>query len=123
MQGNEALYGVLGIVLGFLTAIAIFRARFVAIEKDLEHVRTTLKEEIKRVHEDASREWGRIREEVKQMCGRDSEYQERVERRQREELILLATIARKLGAQTRMTDLGTYLEEENVHGHESKRDI
>lgn len=113
MQNAEILYGLLGIIVGFLGSVAVFRARFVAVEKDVENLRNTLTTEIRRLHEDAGREWERIRGEVRNACQGDDDFRERTERRQREELLILASIARKLGAQSRITDIGTFLEQDN----------
>jgi hypothetical protein len=108
MQNAEILYGLLGVILGFLTSVAVFRARFVAIEKDVENLKGTLTVEIRRLHEDAAREWERIRAEIRAVCQQDDGYRDRMERRSRAELEVLASIARKLGAQHRITDPGSF---------------
>ena len=92
-NGTELIWGLVGVIVGFLASFAIFRARFVAIEKDVERLREELKE-------------------IKKVCREDDDYRDRTERRQREELLILASIARKLGAASRINDIGTYLETE-----------
>lgn len=112
-QGIEFVYGLVGVVLGFLTSFAIFRSRFVAIEKDVENLKHQLAGEIKRLHEDAAREWERIRVEIRAACHENDDFRDRMDRRQREELLILASIAKRLGAQNRLTDLGSHVEEDD----------
>ena len=99
MENNnvELVYGLVGVIVGFLASFAIFRARFVAIEKDVERLREELKD-------------------IKRVCREDDDYRERTERRQRESILILASIARKLGAQSRVTDIGAFLEPEAKTG-------
>lgn len=89
MNQNELLYTLLGIIFGFLTAFAVFRARFVAIEKDIEALR---------------KEIGRIERLCNENPARD--------RREREMIVLLASIAKRIGAQNRLTDVGHFIEPE-----------
>lgn len=88
MTQNEAIYTLLGIIFGFLTAFAVFRARFVSIEKDIEALRN---------------EMGRIEKLCNENPARD--------RREREMIILLASIAKRIGAQNRLTDLGHHIDD------------
>lgn len=88
MNQNELLYTLLGIIFGFLTAFAVFRARFVAIEKDIERLRDGLMTVTKLCNENPARD-----------------------RREREMIILLASIAKRIGAQNRLTDIGHHIEE------------
>lgn len=87
MNPNEALYGLLGTIFGFLTAFAVFRARFVGVEKDIE----AMKEDVKRIERSCSDNPNR-------------------DRREREMIILLASIAKRIGAANRLTDIGSHLE-------------
>lgn len=88
MNQNELLFTLLGIIFGFLTAFAVFRARFVAIEKDVEALRSELSKIEKLCNENPARD-----------------------RREREMIILLASIAKRIGAQNRLTDIGHHIEE------------
>lgn len=116
MEGIEAIYGLVGVVVGFLASFAVFRARFVSIEKDVEKLREDFKREIEYLRQQAADEWRRIRDDVRQACRGDDEFQRRTERREREMILILASIARKLGAGNRLTDLATYTEEnEEMH--------
>lgn len=108
---NEAIWGLLGVVIGFLTSFAVFRSRFVSIEKDVEKLREDFKRELAFLREEATKEWNRIREDVRSACRGDEDYQRRTERREREMLVIMASIARKLGAGSRLTDLAAYTEE------------
>lgn len=93
MNQNEAIYALLGTIFGFLTAFAVFRARFVAIEKDIENLRN---------------EMGRIEKLCNENPARD--------RREREMIILLASIAKRIGAANRLTDVGRHLDDDITTG-------
>lgn len=112
MQDIELVYGLVGVVIGFLGSFAIFRARFVSIEKDVEKLREDFKRELQYLREQATDEWKRIRDDVRQACRGDGEYERRAERREREMMLILANIARKLGTGHRLTDLAAYTQEE-----------
>jgi hypothetical protein len=88
MNQNEALYALLGTIFGFLSAFAVFRARFVSVEKDVE----SIKQDVKR---------------IERVCGENPQR----DRREREMIVLLASIAKRIGAQNRLTDIGHHIED------------
>lgn len=85
---TELLSGFVGVVIGFLSSFAVFRARFTAIEKDIEYIKKSL--------EDGS--------------GGEAKFWDDLQRRQKIEVEILANIARKLGVSHRLTDLGGYID-------------
>lgn len=111
MQNVEVMYGLIGVVIGFLTSFAVFRSRFVGIEKDVDKLREDFKRELTYLREEATREWARIREDVRNACRGDEDAQRRTERREKEMLVIMASIARRLGAGNRLTDLAAYTDE------------
>lgn len=111
MPNVELVWGLVGVVIGFLTSFAVFRARFVSIEKDVEKLRDDFKRELEFLREESSKEWQRIRDDVRNVCRGDEDYQRRTERREREMLVIMASIARKIGAGSRLTDLASYTED------------
>lgn len=88
MNPNEAIYGLLGIIFGTLSAFAVFRSRFVGLEKDVE----SIKADVRR---------------IERACGENPAR----DRREREMIILLASIAKRIGAQNRLTDIGHHIED------------
>lgn len=87
---TELLSGFVGVVIGFLSSFAVFRARFTAIEKDIEYIKKSLEDE----------DGGEIR------------FWKDMQRRSQIEVEILASIARKLGVSHRLTDLGGYVDGE-----------
>ena len=85
MQMNELLSGFIGVVVGFLSSFAVFRARFTAIEKDIEYIK-------KSVDGDNGQQ----------------RFWEDLQRRQKVEIEILASLARKFGVTHRITDIGGY---------------
>lgn len=98
----EILFACVGVIVGFLSSFALFRARFTAIEKDIEHMKEVNKEE-----------WGRMRDDFQNLCSQDNRYGRDFARRQQAQLEILASIARRFGVQHRITDPGSFTEEEN----------
>lgn len=111
---SETIVGTLvGAVFGFLSSVAVFRARFTAIEKDVQRIGEKFELELKAFQQAAKAEWERIRDDVKKNCEGDTEYRRRSERREMAMLEVLGSIARKLNAQTRFTDVGSYDDSDN----------
>lgn len=104
----------LGVVFGFLSSFAIFRARFVAIEKDVSNLEKTFKRELENFQTNATAEWARIRDDVRRTCEGDSEFRRRQERREIAMLELLTDISRHLRVSRRAGDLGVYDEPPDV---------
>lgn len=90
---QSVVFGLVGVLIGFLASFAIFRARFVAIEKDVQYLREELQ---------------RFRASIEN----DDDRKQQAERREREMLLILASVARQLGVSNRVTDLGKYAEGE-----------
>lgn len=87
---NELLSGFIGVVVGFLSSFAVFRARFTAIEKDIEYIKKSVDND-----DGQQRFWKDL------------------QRRQQIEIEILASIARKFGVAHRITDLGGYVDGED----------
>jgi hypothetical protein len=109
----------LGAITGFAASFGMFRSRLTAVEKDIAHLKDDFAKEVSRIREDNTREWQRMREDFARLCDGDSRYWEQAARRQSTQIELLASIARRVGAQNRITDLGTYVDAE---GDSPKKD-
>lgn len=112
----EFLFGLVGVVIGFLTSFAVFRSRFTAIEKDVENLKSDFKRELEYLRQEARKEWQYIREDVNRMCtqasAHDRTYQQRQERREIAMLSLLGDIAKGMRISNRFTDLQAYTEDD-----------
>lgn len=117
--GSDTIVGTLvGAVFGFLSSVAVFRARFTAIEKDVQNLRDTFTLELKNFQENAQAEWRRIREDVRRSCQGDEGYRRRSERREIIMLETLSSIARHMNVQGRFTDIGNYDDTTDIDKHE-----
>ena len=106
---SETIVGTLvGAVFGFLSSVAVFRARFTAIEKDVQRLGEKFELELKAFQQNAKAEWERIRDDVHKNCGNDESYRRRSERREMAMLEVLTSIARTMKVQSRFTDPGSY---------------
>lgn len=111
-NAGEVLFGLIGVVVGFLSSFAIFRARFTAIEKDVENLKSDFKRELAYLREEAKKEWARIRDDVNRACSGlsvlDKDHQRRQERREIATLEMLGDIAKALRVSNRFTDVQSY---------------
>lgn len=96
--------GLLGALVGFATALALFRSRFTAVEKDIAHLKETVDERLRHMREDNARAWDSIRADVARLCKTDDEFWKNSERRQKFMLEGIASLMQQQKITHRVTD-------------------